>query len=658
VEPNVGIGVEMNAALEIRLFGPLAVYRNGVPIALPASRKVRGLLAYLTLAKNAVTRAHLCELLWEVPNDPRGELRWALSKVRGVVDEPECRRIEPAADLVRLDLRDCFVDVLKIARAAAGIELCAAEELQALSGLCRGDVLEGLEIEACPAFNGWLAAQRRLFRSHAIAILERLCGLVPETGVFPILDRWLQLAPFDERAHTRLLAALGRQHMIREGEEHLAATIRLFESEALDHSCIRAAWKPVRSAGIGASATAGAEPIAQNGRASIAVMPFADHSDIVQPHGGVARALAHDVITRLAKLRSLIVIAQGSVFALHERGIARAEAGRLLNVDYSAGGTVRRHGDRLTVTVELAETHSARIVWAERYAGRGGDPFDILDEIGDAIVAEIANEIEASERNRAILKAPNSLNAWEAHHRGLWHMYRFTKADNDLAQHFFELAVRLDPTFSRAHAGLSFAHFQNAFQGWKARKAEVERALAAAGGSVMADDRDPAAHWALGRALWLRSEFDTCVSELERSVQLSPNFAQAHYTLAFVRSQVGDPGKAIEAADTSRRLSPFDPMLFGFLGARSMALIRLGRFDEAADWGARAAARPNAHEHVVAIAAFAMALAGRLEEARGYLETIRRTIPGYHVENFLAAMQFAPEDERLYRDAAKHIPRR
>ena len=79
----------------------------------------------------------------------------------------------------------------------------------------------------------------------------------------------------------------------------------------------------------------------------------------------MADGLVHDIITRLAKLRSLFVIAQGTVFALGERSIGAEEAGRTLNVDYVVSGSVRRQGDRLIVTVELAETRTARIVWAE-----------------------------------------------------------------------------------------------------------------------------------------------------------------------------------------------------------------------------------------------------------------------------------------------------
>src|SRR6185295_830548 len=248
----------------------------------------------------------------------------------------------------------------------------------------------------------------------------------------------------------------------------------------------------------------------------------------------------------------------------------------MLNVDYVVSGSVRRTGKRLTVGVELVETRTARIVWADSFHRKLDDTFLVLDEIGDRIVATIANEIETLERNRAILKPPSSLDAWEAHHRGLWHMYRFSKADNEQARQFFSQALRLDPTFARAYAGLSFTHFQNAFQGWAEREPEIERAYETAGQSLMVDDRDPAAHWAMGRALWLHGRQDQSIIELERAIDLSPNFALGHYTLAFVHSQGGDPQAAVTFSDHSRHLSPFDPMLFAMFGSRAMGLVRLG----------------------------------------------------------------------------------
>jgi DNA-binding SARP family transcriptional activator/TolB-like protein len=666
------------ASLRLTMLGPLTVWRDGATVTLPASRKVRALMAYLALAPQAVARSHLCELLWDVPNDPRGELRWCLSKLRGILDEPRRRRVSTHGEMVSLDLSDCMVDAIEVLRATRhGLEALPPERLRALAQLFNGDFLDGLDIERHPAFYSWLTAQRRRFRGCQVALIECLVRSGPnDDDTLRYLEKWLELAPFDQQVHAILLSHLARRGRLREGEEHLAAAARMFEAEGLDHQPLRNVWRAARAqaeAKLSAAPTPSPGPAPSSGpavvprtnaaalllppsrRASIAVMPFIDRGQTSDVRGGSASALAHDVITRLAKLRSLFVIAQGTVFALHERHIGPEQAGRMLNVDYVVSGTLRRQGHRMIVSVELAETRSARIVWAEVFNQKFDDAFLVLDEIGNRIVASIASEIETIERNRAILKPPNSLDAWEAHHRGLWHMYRFNKKDNERAQHFFTTAIRLDPTFARAYAGLSFTHWQNAFQGWAKRETEIERAYEAAGQSLMVDDRDPAAHWAMGRALWLRGHHGQSIVELERAIDLSPNFALGHYTLAFVHSQSGDPKVAIESSDQSRQLSPFDPLLFGMLGARAMALVRLGRFAEAAEWGVKAAARPNAHAHILAIAGYSLALAGREREAFEHLLAIRKRVPRYRIDDFLTAMQFDPAAEALFRQAAMRI---
>ena len=650
--------------LQVRLLGPLALSKNGDSLALPASRKVRALLAYLALAPRPMGRSQLCELLWDIPNDPRGELRWCLSRIRSVIGP----RVVTADDAISLDLSGCFVDAIEVERATrAGVEALPPARQQELARLFEGDFLEGLEIDRNPAFGAWLTAQRRRFQACHAALLEQLAQNLPGEEALGYLEKWLQLAPFDRRAHETLLTTLARRGRIREGEEHLSTTIALFESEGLDSTSIRTAWHSGRDQGASESRTQEVVVVASSPppgpgaanapahRASIAVMPFLDQSSEPGVRGSAADALAHDVTTRLAKLRSMFVIAQGSTFALHERRVGPEEAGRMLNVDYVLSGSVRLPGTRFTVEVELVETRTARIVWSETLNHKLDDAFLVLEEIGNRIVASIAAEIETLERNRAILRPPNSLNAWEAHHRGLWHMYKFSEADNSKARHFFETAVRLDPTFARAYAGLSFTHFQNAFQGWAKPAAEIDRAFATAGQSLMADDRDPAAHWAMGRALWLQGQNEQAVVELERSVDLSPNFAQGHYTLAFVQSQAGDPAAAIASSDYSRNLSPFDPLLFAMLGARAIALVRMGRFEDAAAWAVKAASRPNAHPHTHAIAAYCLALAGSLDEARKYAATVRKTLPRYSVRDFLDAFRFDANGAALFRKGAARI---
>jgi len=144
-----------SATLQLRLLGPMTLLREGVPIALPGSRKVRALIAYLALAHRPHTRAHLCELFGDVPNDPRGELRWCLSKARAVLDDAGHRRIVSASETVTLDLADMRVDASEIERALHdGIAGLDAERLRALADRFAGEFLEGLEIERSPTFAG------------------------------------------------------------------------------------------------------------------------------------------------------------------------------------------------------------------------------------------------------------------------------------------------------------------------------------------------------------------------------------------------------------------------------------------------------------------------------------------------------------------------
>jgi DNA-binding SARP family transcriptional activator/TolB-like protein len=659
-------------SLSFRLLGTLQLCRGGEPLKLPASRKVRALLGYLVLASRPVTRSQICELLWDVPNDPRGELRWCLSKIRSLVDEKGRKRVIADGHSVRLDLGDCVVDTLEVTHAPEhGIQKLGVERQRELARHFQGELLEGLEIARSPMFDAWITAERRRFRGIQAVLLENLARALPHEAAAPYLDEWLRLSPFDRHAHELLLGSLARQGRVAEGEAHLATAIKMFEADGLDGAPLRAIWRRARettgsrderpviltdNAILSATPDLRGAPAAEGTRrAALAVMPFVDRSSEADRKGGIADALAHDVIVRLAKLRSMFVIAQGTTFALRDRGIGPEEAGRMLNVDYVVSGAVRRSARRISVNAELIETRTARVVWADLFDDTVNDTLDVLEEIGNRIVAAVAHEIEMVERNRAVLKPPASLDAWEAHHRGLWHMYRFSKTDNERARQFFAQAIELDPTYARAYAGLSFAHFQNAFLGWKKPGPEIERAYEAAGRSLIADDRDPAAHWSMGRALWLRGDQEQAIGELERSVELSPNFATGHYTLAFVHAQSGDARAAISFSDHSRQLSPFDPLLFAMLASRALSLARLGEYEEASDWAIKAAARPNAHHHIMAIAAFSLGLAGRVDEADVYKTRIRERVPNYTMADFLAAFRYSPDAVALFRRAGERI---
>src|SRR5262249_29204396 len=140
-----------------------------------------------------------------------------------------------------------------------------------------------------------------------------------------------------------------------------------------------------------------------------------------------------------------------------------SDIGRLLGVRYCLCGTAEVSNQHLLVTVELVDTFDDGIVWADRFSGRIDDVHAMRQEIRSQVLMALDIRIPMHEATLARLAVPDDLDAWSAYHLGLQHAYRFNRYDNAAAAQLFQRAVTLDPGFARAHAGLSFVHFQTAF---------------------------------------------------------------------------------------------------------------------------------------------------------------------------------------------------
>jgi Tfp pilus assembly protein PilF len=221
---------------------------------------------------------------------------------------------------------------------------------------------------------------------------------------------------------------------------------------------------------------------------------------------------------------------------------------------------------------------------------------------------------------------------------GLQHVYRFNRADRAAARRLFEHAVARDPRFARAHAGLSFVHFQSAFlRQTDDVDGDAARARQCAERALELDPLDPFVNFTMGRSLWLTGELDTALAWLERSTALSPNYAQGVYACAWteVISGQGLPGR--DHANLAMRLSPLDPLLYGMLGTRAFSHLMLGEDADAAQWAERAARSPGAHVLIAMIAAAVHAIAGNEERARAWAANVRERSPTLGHADFFRA---------------------
>lgn len=196
-------------SLEINVFGELRVTQDGVLQTLPPSRKARALLAYLAMTGRPVRRERLCELLWNIPDDPRASLRWALSRIRKVVDTPNKQRIQADRERVAIDLNDVQVDFVTARGQLFDTEkTISADDLSKIANTLSEPILDGLDDAGQQEFETWLMGERedaRLMQVNALRRLATHAELDPADRI-KWAYRWLDLMPFEVQAAKRLIA--------------------------------------------------------------------------------------------------------------------------------------------------------------------------------------------------------------------------------------------------------------------------------------------------------------------------------------------------------------------------------------------------------------------------------------------------------------------
>lgn len=630
---------------------------------MPQSRKTRGLLAWLALVDRRHRREELCELLWDAPGDPRAALRWSLSKLRPLLAAGSDTALQSDRDTVMLDRSLVSVDVQDIrSLVAGGLHEMSDRDLLELEDRFTGSILAGLDDLGSRRYQLWLEAERKSIGELHRALIDELLSResLSSAARRQLAARKVALDPLHESSNIEYLRLVLDQSGLSEAQETLQKIRDHYRDEDHSDSALLAAWRGMtrpKAAGDGRAATghssiASGEPVERKGapvlpdKPSLAVLDFSDLGS--QPDGTVlARGLAVDLNARLAQLPSLFVIARQSAARVDARRLAPREIGEKLGVRYLISASVQRQDKRVRTTVTLTEAADERELWSDHFDRPLDDIFKVQDDITNCVIAAIEPAIEEAEMQRALLKPPESLSAWEYFHRGLWHCFRFTTKDNEIAHQLLRRAVSMDPRFARAHAGLSFTHYSRAFlNSVRDVEGEIAAALEAGRTSIGFDGRDAMGHWSLGRAFFLSRQHDEALIAIDKALAVNPNYAHGHYAKGFVGIHAALDEQSLPSIDTAQRLSPYDPLLFAMKSSRAISLANQGRYDEAAAWSIRGTQEPNAHFHIYAVAAACLELAGRPAEARDNARWVLDRRPDYSVEVFRRSFPYKNEESR------------
>ncbi len=397
---------------------------------------------------------------------------------------------------------------------------------------------------------------------------------------------------------------------------------------------------------VPASSLVNATPKQKDKRPSIIVLPFAVSKGSID-HPVLAEALSHDIIQALSRLRWIRVIARGTAFRFRDSDDMPALLASGLDIRYCLTGSIEVESTQLRITFELVDLDDQSEVWVDHLSGRLDDIHELRDRVVQQVSTCVEVQIPFHEAKKAQLVAPENLDAWSAYHLGLVNMFRFKEENMHTAVSLFERAVVMEPTFARAHAGLSFAQFQLAFNQYPGVdiEASTKMSVQAAEKGLELDAFDPFCNFTHGRTFWLTGDLESSIGWFERSTEISPSFAQGHYATAFASVLTQQPEKTLDSAQIAHSLSPLDPFLWAFCCVRAFAYLALEDYPSAQNWANRAAMQPGALVVIDLTAVVANHLSGDTVQAEKWALRAKRRKPDVTITFYFQAIRF--QDAKL-----------
>ena len=591
--------------LELDFIGPVRVRRDGQALPLPASRKTRALLALLALEPRRHRRERLCELLWDIPDDPRAALRWSLTKLRPLVGE----RLQADRDSVALDVDGLDIDVLALRRAvAAGPENLPPAELEALARRVRGPALEDCDLSGAPGFEAFVTALRHEMERHERTIIAALLQHPLDAPArLAWLDRLLVLDPDDAAA------AAARRGVLEQGAAGGAVALT--------------------------AAPTAAPALPRGALASVAVLPFQAAGDAVLASvlGDLVTTGVADQLSRFSSL-SIVAAPPGSVDAV--------AAGRALGVGYAIAGSVLVAAAQVRVRYRLIETATGTQIAAGDMARTADDLLTLDREMAGAIAAVIEPKVRFSAAWAVSAQPLADATPRELFLMALAEMVQ--GGDFGRVAHLLEQALAIDPHFALA----------GAFRPWAAL--QIGEVSSEASRQHFATIARRAAHDAPGDVIvqaiaalmivLLEHDFDVGVAMIDRAARLNPDSVFVWVARGWCAIHAGDLTAPYGYFDRAEALSLEDPTDNNINAGRAIAAFQAGDLAAAGRYARLSLALMQTSLEGYRAAIAVAVETGDMAEARRLAAALVQRSPGERARRaLLLPFRRRETSERLYR---------
>ncbi|MFI0848270.1 winged helix-turn-helix domain-containing tetratricopeptide repeat protein [Mesorhizobium sp. IMUNJ 23232] len=375
--------------------------------------------------------------------------------------------------------------------------------------------------------------------------------------------------------------------------------------------------------------SAGRSPMPPPGKPSIAVLPFVNVSNDPEQEA-FADGLTEDLITDLARISGLFVIARNSAFAYKGKAMELRGIAQDLGVRYLLEGSARRAAGRVRINAQLVDTVSGDHLWAERFDRSLDDIFAVQDEVTARIVEALLGRLRAPlPRNR-----PKNLEAYDL-------CVRARKLMDDSPQMAREAhlmltrAVSLDPGYADAYRWLAMNHWMGWVHSGGPSESSRSVALELARKAVAIDPDDAGCRWVLAYLFAYNRNFAKADAEFGKAIELDPNEADVWAALSDITVLAGRVEEGLEHIRKAFRLNPF-PASWYYL-ALGQAQYAAGDYEAAVETLRRDETYRTSSRRFLAAS---LAQLGRLDEAHAEAELFLVGNPDFTIRHWAATEPF------------------
>jgi eukaryotic-like serine/threonine-protein kinase len=311
---------------------------------------------------------------------------------------------------------------------------------------------------------------------------------------------------------------------------------------------------------------------------SIAVMPFVNGSNDANAEY-LSDGITESLINNLSQLPSLVVIPRASVFHYKGHEIDPEAVARDLKVQGVITGRIVQRGDQLVISAELIDARSNRNVWGDQYDRKLSDVLTVQQDIASAISSHLRERLSGQSAAKPTQRGgTENPEAYQSYLKGRYYWERRSPESLEKSKDYFSEAIARDPGYAMAYVGL--ADYYNVVTDYSPIPASeaAPKARAAAEKALAIDDSLPEAHNAMAGAYWSLLKFGESEREFQRTLQLNPNYSNAHHWYGLLLCWTARCGEGLPHL---RRAVELDPLNLQYNANLGQGLAVDKQFDAA-----------------------------------------------------------------------------